>query len=145
MLRTVGSGMMKAGESGVLKDQDDGTAMAGDPKTASDKPSGVLVGVSPVSVPVTENGTPGAAKQFGLLHVLVVDDDEAVRKACCQIARGMGFAVVLGADSATSARAILKHQRIDVLLLDLKLPGGGGLPLLEQVKARHPDTAGVVR
>ena len=61
----------------------------------------------------------GVAEHFGLLHVLVVDDDQAVRKACCQIARGMGFAVVLGADSATSAREILKHQRIDLLLLDL--------------------------
>jgi two-component system response regulator HydG len=64
--------------------------------------------------------------------VLVVDDDAAVRKACCEIAADMGF-TVLGADSATSAREVLKHQRIDLLLLDLKLPGGGGLPLLEQV------------
>jgi DNA-binding NtrC family response regulator len=82
-------------------------------------------------------------QMHGLLHVLVVDDDEAVRKACCQIAAGMGFAVA-GADSATAARAILKHQRIDLLLLDLKLPGGGGLPLLEQVKVLHPDTAVIV-
>lgn len=85
----------------------------------------------------------GSSENNGLLHVLVVDDDEAVRKTCCQIAAGMGFAV-LGADSATAARAILKHQRIDLLLLDLKLPGGGGLPLLEQVKALHPDTAVIV-
>ncbi len=106
-----------------------------------DKPSGVLVGVSPVNVPAAAKD---AAEHFGLLHVLVVDDDEAVRKACCQIAKEMGFAVVSGAESATAARAILKHQRIDVLLLDLKLPGGGGLPLLEQVKALHPDTAVIV-
>jgi len=115
----------------MLKEQAEGMPLAGDrlagdPLTAADVPSGVLVGVSPVSVPVAEQGAPGAAKHFELLHVLVVDDDEAVRKACCQIARGMGFAVVLGADSATAARAILKHQRIDVLLLDLKMPGGGG-------------------
>ncbi|MCU1251742.1 MAG: Response regulator of zinc sigma-54-dependent two-component system [Edaphobacter sp.] len=133
----------------MLKERVEGTPiagdrLAGDPSTAVDVPSGVLVGVSPVSVPATDKGAPAAAKHFELLHVLVVDDDEAVRKACCQIARGMGFAVVLGADSATAARAILKHQRIDVLLLDLKLPGGGGLPLLEQVKALHPDTAVIV-
>jgi DNA-binding NtrC family response regulator len=154
MLRTVGSEAMKAAEVGMLKERAAGTPMAGDPMVggpvvgdavnAADVPSGVLVGVSPVSVPATETAAAGAAKHFGLLHVLVVDDDEAVRKACCQIAKGMGFAVVLGADSATSARAILKHQRIDVLLLDLKLPGGGGLPLLEQVKALHPDTAVIV-
>jgi DNA-binding NtrC family response regulator len=148
MLRIVGSGAIKAGEVGMLKERTEGTPMAGDrlagdAAPAADVPSGVLVGVSPVSVPV-DKGAPGVTKHFELLHVLVVDDDEAVRKACCQIARGMGFAVVLGADSATSARAILKHQRIDVLLLDLKLPGGGGLPLLEQVKALHPDTAVIV-
>jgi DNA-binding NtrC family response regulator len=84
-----------------------------------------------------------SAEHMGLLHVLVVDDDEAVRKACCRIAAEMGFAV-LGADSVTAARAILKHQQIDMLLLDLKLPGGGGLPLLEQVKTLHPDTAVIV-
>jgi DNA-binding NtrC family response regulator len=78
-----------------------------------------------------------------LLHILVVDDDEAVRTTCCQIASSMGFAVFAG-ENATAARGILKHQRIDLLLLDLKLPGGGGLPLLEQVKMLHPDTAVIV-
>ncbi len=112
----------------------------------SDEVSGLLVGVSPVNAvtgPV-KGSAEGSAQHLGLLHVLVVDDDEAVRKACIQIASGMGFAVVLGADSATAARGILKHQRIDLLLLDLKLPGGGGLSLLEQVKALYPDTAVVV-
>jgi DNA-binding NtrC family response regulator len=112
----------------------------------ADVPSGVLVGVLPVSVPVAVKDTlkESAAKHFELLHVLVVDDDAAVRRACCEIAAGMGFALVLEADNATSARVILKHHRVDLLLLDLKMPGGGGLPLLEQVKALHPDTAVIV-
>ncbi|HWW96965.1 MAG TPA: sigma-54 dependent transcriptional regulator [Edaphobacter sp.] len=134
----------RAEETPMAGDRLAGDRVVGDRIAAADGPSGVLVGVSPVSAAVTEKGAAGAAKHFGLLHVLVVDDDEAVRKACCQIASGMGFAVVLGAESATAARAILKHQRIDVLLLDLKMPGGGGLPLLEQVKALHPDTAVIV-
>jgi DNA-binding NtrC family response regulator len=116
--------------------------LAADELTA---PSGVLVGLSPVGASGLEMGSIKAvpSEHFGLLHVLVVDDDDAVRKACCQVAANMGF-VVLGAESATAARAILKEQRIDLLLLDLKLPGGGGLPLLEQVKTLHPDTAVVV-
>src|SRR5712691_3894889 len=113
MLRAVGSGAMKADEVGMLKERAEGMAMAGGVKNAADKPatdkpSGVLVGVSPVSVPVAEEGAPGAKKNFGLLHLLVGNDDDAVRKACCQIAKGMGFAVVLWANSATEARAILK-------------------------------------
>ena len=102
------------------------------------------MGMSPVNVPAEKDRRKSGARNFGVLHILVVDDDEALRKACCQVASKMGFARVLGADSATAARGILKHQRVDVLLLDLKLPGGGGLALLEQVKALHPDTAVIV-
>jgi DNA-binding NtrC family response regulator len=78
------------------------------------------------------------------LHLLVVDDDASVRGACCEIAAGMGF-VVHGAESVPAAQAILKHQVVDILLLDLKLPSaGGGLALLEEVKLLHPETAVVV-
>ncbi|WP_317891094.1 sigma-54-dependent transcriptional regulator [Edaphobacter bradus] len=77
------------------------------------------------------------------LHLMVVDDDRAVRKTCLEVAEAMGF-VTVGADSLASAQAILRHRRIDLLLLDLKLPDGGGLTLLEQVKALYPDTTVVV-
>jgi DNA-binding NtrC family response regulator len=130
-------GLARDGQSG------DGSALgaAASSLTTSDFVAGVPVIGSGLQ---QQDGSGEHLDQMhGLLHVLVVDDDEAVRKACCQIAAGMGFAVA-GADSATAARAILKHQRIDLLLLDLKLPGGGGLPLLEQVKVLHPDTAVIV-
>ncbi len=56
----------------------------------------------------------------------------------------MGF-VVHGAESVPAAQTILKHQVVDILLLDLKLPrAGGGLALLEEVKLLHPETAVVV-
>lgn len=136
-----------AGKSGGLGVHGNGTgrvaALSGVQKEPVGAPSGVLVGVSPLEIPAVSTRAAGADERLELLHVLVVDDDDAVRKACCTIAAGMGFAV-MGADSATSARAILKHQKIDLILLDLKLPGGGGLGLLEQVKALHPDTSVVV-
>jgi DNA-binding NtrC family response regulator len=153
VIRGDGVRVTKAADGGLLSERvGDGSAARG-PET--DASSWVGVGSSPLDVkgaeilgvsdgrPQQEGSADHVAPMHGLLHVLVVDDDEAVRKACCKIASGMGFAVV-GADSATTARAILKHQRIDLLLLDLKLPGGGGLPLLEQVKALHPDTAVIV-
>ncbi len=68
-----------------------------------------------------------------VLHLLVVDEDESVRDACAEIARKMGFAVTSAPGSA-AAMEILKHQKIDVLLLDLKLPADG-LALIEEVKA----------
>jgi DNA-binding NtrC family response regulator len=126
--------------AGVAIKKDREAAEVGAQGRIDGAPSGVLVGVSPI----------GASRAVGVeagerptLHVLVVDDDRAVRKACLAVAEGLGFATV-GADSLASAQAILKHRKIDLLLLDLKLPDGGGLVLLEQVKALYPDTGVVV-
>ncbi len=83
------------------------------------------------------------AERLPALHVLVVDDDASVRNACCEIAGNLGFAT-RGADSVASAQAMLRSEAVDILLLDLKLPGGGGLMLLEEVKASHPEMAVVV-
>jgi DNA-binding NtrC family response regulator len=77
------------------------------------------------------------------LQVLVVDDDPRLRQACCEVALGMGCTVVQ-AESVPAAQAVLKFQKIDLLLLDLRLPGGGGLMLLEQVKVLYPEMAVVV-
>jgi two-component system response regulator HydG len=78
------------------------------------------------------------------LRLLVVDDDAPLRKACCEIASGMGF-VPLAAGSVQDALDVLKDQQpVDMLLLDLKLPGGGGLKLLSEVKALYPKIGVVV-
>ena len=106
--------------------------------TQSRESAGVS-GYSPsASIPKVVGG-----EALPILHLLVVDDDVAVRHACLEIASRMGFVVVGAADTA-GARAILKHQKIDVMLLDLKVPGAGGLALLEEVKTLHPDTSVVV-
>jgi DNA-binding NtrC family response regulator len=110
-----------------------------------DASTGVLLGLRPFGgvAAAEDEAKELAADHMKLLHVMVVDDDEAVRKACCDIAGSMGCAVV-GAGNATAAQAILKDHQIDLILLDLKLPGGGGMALLEQVKLLHPETAVVV-
>ena len=77
------------------------------------------------------------------LHVLVVDEDATVRKACAEIAAGMGFAT-LTAESLPAARSILARQPVDLILLDLKLPSGSGLLLLQEIHARYPETVVVV-
>lgn len=105
------------------------------------KASGVLVGVSPL--PAAKVVVAAEMGDAPPMHVLVVDDDALMRRACGEIARSMGFAVA-SAESVAAAKAVLKQRKIDLLLLDLKLPDGGGLQLLEQVKAMYPDTAVVV-
>jgi len=80
------------------------------------------------------------SERSGRLHVLIIDEDAAVRSACCEIAAGRGFAPH-AVENLTAARSLLRGNSIDILLLDLKSPGGAGLELLEEVKMLHPETA----
>jgi DNA-binding NtrC family response regulator len=84
-----------------------------------------------------------AAARTAQMRVLVVDDDLPVRRACAEIATGMGFSTQ-AVDSIAAARLALAVGGVDVVLLDLKLPGGGGLTLLEDIRSKYPETVVVV-
>ena len=86
---------------------------------------------------------PKLAVPVGSMYVLVVDEDTAVRAACCEIATRFGY-LSQGVESSAEARSVLHNNSIDILLLDLKGPIGDRLSLLEEVKALHPETAVVV-
>src|SRR5580698_8405364 len=77
------------------------------------------------------------------MSVLVVDEDAAVRDACCEIAEKHGF-LPHGVPGITAARELLRGNSIDIVLLDLKGPATSGLELLDEVKTLHPETAIIV-
>src|ERR1700751_313858 len=77
------------------------------------------------------------------LNLLVVDDERAIRDACREVAQSLGFNTST-AESAEHAYRLLEVQGIDVILLDLKLPGAGGVEALRQIKARRPDAVVIV-
>src|SRR5215470_3691054 len=77
------------------------------------------------------------------LNLLVVDDERSIREACREIAQSLGFNTFT-ADSAEHAYRLLESQGIDAVLLDLRLPGAGGLEALNEIKSRRPDAVVVV-
>jgi DNA-binding NtrC family response regulator len=77
------------------------------------------------------------------LNLLIVDDERAIREVCRDVAQSMGFNTYV-ADSAEHAYRMLEPQGIDVVLLDLKLPGAGGLEALRQIHERRPDSVVIV-
>ncbi|HTY82761.1 MAG TPA: sigma-54 dependent transcriptional regulator [Silvibacterium sp.] len=79
----------------------------------------------------------------GRLHVLIVDEDPAMRSACLEIAASRGF-TPHAIDSLPAARSLLRGNSVDILLLDLKSPGGAGLELLEEVRMLHPEISVIV-
>jgi DNA-binding NtrC family response regulator len=72
------------------------------------------------------------------LNLIIVDDERAIREACREVAQSLGFTTFV-ADSAEQAYRTMETHSIDVVLLDLKLPGVGGLEALHQIKQRRPD------
>ena len=77
------------------------------------------------------------------LHVLVIEEDEATRSACMEIATQRGFAAE-GLAEAEDAQQLLHSHTVDLLLMELKSSRREGMQLLEEVKALKPDTAIIV-
>ena len=66
-------------------------------------------------------------------RVLVVDDNDDVRELLIHILRAEGLAT-LGAADAVSALAILDSQQVDLILLDVMMPGISGIELLSKIR-----------
>src|SRR6202034_4421977 len=77
------------------------------------------------------------------LNLLIVDDERSIREACREVAQSLGFNPYV-ADSAEHAYRLLETQSIDAALIDLRLPGAGGLDALRRIKERRPEALVIV-
>ena len=67
-------------------------------------------------------------------HLLVVDDDREIRDLVSRFLRRHGFRVTVAKDGNEMKRA-LADWRIDLIVLDLMLPGDDGLELCRDLRA----------
>lgn len=67
-------------------------------------------------------------------HVLVVDDDVEIRSLLCDYLRKNGYQASAVADGK-AMRTALGRNRIDLIVLDLMLPGEDGLSLCRRLRA----------
>src|ERR1700756_884448 len=77
------------------------------------------------------------------LNLLIVDDERSIREACREVAQSLGYSA-FAADSAEQAYRMLESQTFDAVLLDLRLPGAGGLDALRRIKERRPEAVVIV-
>ena len=71
--------------------------------------------------------------------VLVIDDDESVRKTCVELLGARGHAA-LGAASVAEGLRLFAERHPAAVLLDLKLPDGAGIDVLRELERRAPGT-----
>jgi uncharacterized protein (TIGR02266 family) len=72
-------------------------------------------------------------------RVLVVDDESVIRKICKRTLEINNF-MVTTADDGNEALRIVAEEGIDVVLLDIKMPGLSGIEVLKNIKQNHPET-----
>jgi two-component system NtrC family response regulator len=75
--------------------------------------------------------------------ILIVDDEPAQRTVLAGFLRKRGFEVVQTSSADEGLNAVAART-IDLVLTDLRMPGGGGLALLEGTRAINPEIPVIV-
>lgn len=75
--------------------------------------------------------------------ILVVDDDDDLREIMFSIFQAQGF-TVLEADNGIKAFDIVQKEKVDLLVSDIRMPGGDGLTLLQKVRLYNPKIPVVI-
>jgi DNA-binding response OmpR family regulator len=74
-----------------------------------------------------------------LTHVLVVDDETAIRYSVSKTLQRVGYQVQEAA-SGEDALEMMKRQTFDVVLTDIRMPGLDGVELVRRIKDIDADT-----
>jgi len=69
--------------------------------------------------------------------ILLVDDDPAIRKMLGMLLTGEGYSVLLAVDGSESIQ-VVRATDVDLVLLDLNMPGMDGWQTYEQLAAESP-------
>ena len=77
------------------------------------------------------------------INILVVDDDEAVRFSLYSYLEDCGYNV-LTSDTAEDALQKLKNENIDVVIVDLRLPGMDGDVFIESTYVGNPNLGYII-
>ena len=77
------------------------------------------------------------------LHLLIVDSDRFVREACKEAATALGYHTT-ATGTAEQAFWLIDSESVDVVLLDLNLPGSGSVEVIRQIKRLQPDIEVIV-
>jgi two-component system response regulator YesN len=81
-----------------------------------------------------------------LYTILIIDDEEPLREAITILGdwKGLGIDRILEATDGKSGLAILNNDKIDLAIVDMKMPELNGAEFLQVVEQLHPDLLTIV-
>jgi two-component system response regulator PilR (NtrC family) len=77
------------------------------------------------------------------MNILIVDDEEVLQDILTALIRREGHHPI-SAMTGEAGLAVLDREEVDLVLLDLMLPGMRGMEVLRQIRRRYPDQVVVV-
>ena len=89
----------------------------------------------------TMNSLPQIAPELSRLNVLVVDEDEAARSACIEIAGSLGYKAK-GVSKLDRVRSTLFQFPTDIVLIDLPRSSDSGLEAVAEINATIDSASG---
>ncbi|HHE65269.1 MAG TPA: sigma-54-dependent Fis family transcriptional regulator [Bacteroidetes bacterium] len=72
------------------------------------------------------------------MKILIIDDEKNIRRTLTDILQDEGYQVV-SSENGEHGLSILSKELIDLVLLDVKLPGMDGIEVLEKIKESYPN------
>ena len=85
------------------------------------------------------------AFDFKGLTALVVDDEETVRDAIEDILRLSAFSVLTAVNGLEGVEQFVAHvSEIDLVILDIKMPGMDGMEVLKTIREMAPDVRVII-
>jgi two-component system cell cycle sensor histidine kinase/response regulator CckA len=89
---------------------------------------------------VTQN-TSSEGSRKGWETILLVEDEESVRRLILELLHAHGYTVLEAADGIAALNIAQRaHGKIDLLLTDVVMPGMSGTQVAEKVTSLHPET-----
>jgi len=76
-------------------------------------------------------------------NILVVDDEEQIRRLLNRMLSGIGYACTLASDGA-EARKYLDRQPFNLALCDVNMPGESGIDLARHIASEYKDMAVII-
>lgn len=97
-------------------------------------------GAATVSVEGTSGADVAIAESAVTASILLIEDEVTLRTAISRFLRALGY-VVETADNGSTALDVLRSQRFDLILLDLRMKGITGEDVYEMMQTTHPEQA----
>jgi DNA-binding NtrC family response regulator len=77
------------------------------------------------------------------MRILIIDDEEVLRDVLDTLLRREGFDIALAATGEEGLN-ILDSEEVDLVILDMMLPGISGMEVLRSIKETHPELEVIV-